>query len=155
MNDMNHFSSDQYGIFSVPPRRGALGRLTGVATSKRQENMMCNLYAKRRAHFVACSEQNSDSEIAGWIEKPNKRGKLPTPNLGLYPLVPYIPAAEVDSTGRMVHGALPLCAGWVKYACWGEFVDEQFLMENGGSSSRQLAGRHLHAALTGASSHHC
>ena len=70
---------------------------------------MCNSYAKFRARFVAYSERNSDAAFTSWIEKPNKRGKLPTADLGRNHFPPHIPATEVDSTGRI---------GYVKNSSW-------------------------------------
>jgi hypothetical protein len=90
MNDMNQFSSDQDVKFSIPPWMGALGGPTGVATSQGRAYSMCNSYAKRRARFVAYSERNSDAVMTSWIEKPNKRGKLPTCDLGRHHLSPCI-----------------------------------------------------------------
>lgn len=77
---------------------------------------MCNSYAKRIGRFVESSEWNRDSGTPGWIEKPNKRGKLPTSDLDLAPLSPHIPVAEVHSTARIGYGALPPWVRTVKSA---------------------------------------
>ena len=68
---------------------------------------MCNLRAKGRMDFATSSEQNSGEPFSSWIEKPNKRGKLPTSDLGRSPLLSHIPAAEVHRTARIGYGALP------------------------------------------------
>ncbi len=73
-----------------------LGRPAGNATSRDRAYDSCNSYAKFRARFVAYSERNSDAAFTSWIEKLNKRGKLPTADLGRNNFPPHIPATEVD-----------------------------------------------------------
>src|SRR5208283_2466269 len=104
---MNHFSSDEFVKFPILHRRGAPAEPIRVSTSKTRAYGVCNSCAKCRVLFVACIGRKSDLEFASWIERPNKGGILPTSDLGLSQLGPYIPAAEVDSTGRIGHGALP------------------------------------------------
>ena len=78
-----------------------MGKPLGVAASDSRANEMCNSCAKGNAYFVAWSERNRDAGMKSWMEKPNKRVKLPTPDLGLNHLASHIPAAEIDSTVRI------------------------------------------------------
>ncbi len=85
-----------------------------VTAAKRRANSMCNSYAKYRVLFVACSPRKIISEPVSWIEKPSVGGKLPTSDLGLSHLEAHIHATEVNSTGKISHGALPTFADTVE-----------------------------------------
>jgi hypothetical protein len=100
-NDMNLFSSNQYVNHSGPYPAGALAGPSSGAESLGRAYGMCNSHAKRCDRFVASREGYGGAGMPGWIEKPNKRGKLPTFDLGLTPLSPHIPMAEVLSTARI------------------------------------------------------
>src|SRR5208282_3075986 len=101
---MNHFSSAEYVELRAPRRCGAPGPPIRVATSQAWLEEMCNSNAKCGVLFVACRGGISEPELASWIERPSVGGILPTSDLGLRQLGPHIPAAEVDSTGRMGDG---------------------------------------------------
>jgi glyoxylase-like metal-dependent hydrolase (beta-lactamase superfamily II) len=77
---------------------------------------MCNSFAKFPALFAASRKQNREAEMASWLEKPNKRVKLPTSALGVMQLLAHIPAAEIETTVTMGHGALPSGMGEAKLA---------------------------------------